>query len=258
MFWSACLNVSVLGESASKKRFQEPSTRYIDFIKFETIWNISVMWILCWAVANNSKSNWGFILCRKGSLYSPTPASVRDLIESIDEYIFIRSILSMVSVTMTSPQLGTVKKRKRDETTGKENTLRIKPVTILTDYLQDQRLSSSYAFIRILTRIDMKSRLASSITSEVNSKRRKSKAVTPVLTAASVPNSPLVPASPVSETPKSAGYQSSSRCHICFRSQGITLKIYECPLCEKGMCQICTRTCTLCEEERCSKCCVEE
>jgi hypothetical protein len=36
------------------------------------------------------------------------------------------------------------------------------------------------------------------------------------------------------------------------------LRISKCVICEKGMCQVCTRECIVCEEERCSRCCVEE
>ena len=36
------------------------------------------------------------------------------------------------------------------------------------------------------------------------------------------------------------------------------MRISKCGICGKGMCQICTRECIVCEEQRCSKCCVEE
>ena len=35
------------------------------------------------------------------------------------------------------------------------------------------------------------------------------------------------------------------------------MNICECGICEKGMCQVCTRQCIVCEEERCSRCCDE-
>jgi len=35
------------------------------------------------------------------------------------------------------------------------------------------------------------------------------------------------------------------------------LRIGQCEICEKGMCQVCTRQCILCDQLRCSKCCLE-
>ena len=56
------------------------------------------------------------------------------------------SVRSMVSMTMTSPPLGTLKKRKRDDLSGKENTLKLKPLAILTEYLQGQRYPGALSF----------------------------------------------------------------------------------------------------------------
>jgi hypothetical protein len=34
-------------------------------------------------------------------------------------------------------------------------------------------------------------------------------------------------------------------------------KISECGICDKGVCQVCTRQCIICDQLRCSKCCIE-
>ena len=94
-----------------------------------------------------------------------------------------------------------------------------------------------------------------------NKRRRSSDIQIPALTTTSLPNTPFasphLATSPTFST-ASAGHPPPTRCHVCFRAQGLTLRISECPVCEKGMCQVCTRQCIVCEQERCSKCCVEE
>lgn len=94
-----------------------------------------------------------------------------------------------------------------------------------------------------------------------NKRRRSSEILLPALTTTSLPNTPFAPphlaTSPTFST-ASTGHPHPTRCHVCFRAQGLTLRISECPVCEKGMCQVCTRQCIVCEQERCSKCCVEE
>src|SRR5271154_2633628 len=95
---------------------------------------------------------------------------------------------------------------------------------------------------------------------KLNIKKRRSTpstTITPALTTTFLPNTPF--ASPYLNTsPTFPPSTAHNRCHICFRSQGITNLITECGICEKGMCQVCTRKCIVCEEERCSRCCVEE
>ena len=175
----------------------------------------------------------------------------------------------MVSVTSTSPSLlGTPKKRKRDDLCGKENALRITPTSnlnILDHHDQDApRYSSTHiSSIHNINKIDAKPRQPS-FSTKLNTKRRRSTPITTLaLSTTSLPNtsfaSPHLVASPTFYSPTSAGRPTQpTRCHICFRAQGITLTIRECGVCEKGMCQVCTRKCIVCEEERCSRCCIEE
>jgi len=94
-----------------------------------------------------------------------------------------------------------------------------------------------------------------------NKRRRSSEIHLPALTTTSLPNTPFASphlvTSPTFST-TSTGQPPPTRCHVCFRAQGLTLRRNECPVCEKVMCKVCTRQCVACEQERCSKCCVEE
>jgi hypothetical protein len=176
----------------------------------------------------------------------------------------------MVSVTTTTspPPLGIFKKRKRDDNNnlGKENSVRIAQTwkSNLLDPQHDLRhqstpISSLSAYI-----LDAKPRRSSFSTQKLigNKRHRSTSSTTLALTTTSLPNtpfaSPLLNTSPTFQSPNSAGHRPPTRCHICSRPQGITLQITECPICEKGMCQVCTRNCISCELERCSKCCIEE
>ena len=169
----------------------------------------------------------------------------------------------MVSVTTHSPR-STLKKRKRDDLVigfGKENTPRISsPSTSWKPPHQDQ--STSHLSSIFNTCIDVKPRRTSVEQIKLSNKRRRAgEGHLPALTTTSLPNTPFASphlvTSPTFST-FSAGRAPPTRCHVCFRAQGLTLRISECPVCEKGMCQVCTRRCIVCEEERCSKCCVEE
>jgi len=88
-------------------------------------------------------------------------------------------------------------------------------------------------------------------------RRRPSPSATALLTS-SLPNTPFAsPSVAISDERFAPTRATPTRCHICGRSHGITLRVSECEICERGMCQVCTRTCIVCERERCSKCCVE-
>ena len=169
----------------------------------------------------------------------------------------------MVSVT-THSSPNTLKKRKRDDLVigfGKENAPRISsPSTSWKPTHQDQRTSHPSSIFN--TSIDVKPRRTSVEQIKLSNKRRRAgEGHLPALTTTSLPNTPFasphLATSPTFST-FSAGRAPPTRCHVCFRAQGVTLRISECPVCEKGMCQVCTRRCIVCEEERCSKCCVEE
>jgi len=168
----------------------------------------------------------------------------------------------MVSVT-THSSPNTLKKRKRDDLailSGKENTPRISSPSTSKPPHQDH--STSLLPTILTTRLDVKSRRTSVEQIKLTNKRRRSNEThLPALTTTSLPNTPFasphLASSPTFST-FSAGHVPPTRCHVCFRAQGVTLRISECPVCEKGMCQVCTRQCMVCDEERCSKCCVEE
>ena len=174
----------------------------------------------------------------------------------------------MVSVTTTSPSSpGTPKKRKREDVYGKENALRIPSTWDLNILDNNEQYSPRYpstgfSSVDNINKIDAKPRRPS-FSTKLNTKRRRSTPVTtPALSTTSLSNTPFAShhlvASPTFHSPNSVGQPTPpTRCHVCFRSQGITLNISECGICEKGMCQVCTRECIVCEEERCSRCCVE-
>jgi hypothetical protein len=99
-------------------------------------------------------------------------------------------------------------------------------------------------------------------TSSSSSASASSSSTPQALTSTSLPNTPFqspqtttFPTFP--STLRSAGPK-PLRCHICHRAEGVSLRVSECGLCERGMCQVCTRVCVACDRERCSKCCVEE
>lgn len=82
------------------------------------------------------------------------------------------------------------------------------------------------------------------------------------LTSTSLPNtpyqSPQTTTFPTFPSALRATGPKPLRCHICHRAEGVSLRVSECGVCERGMCQVCTRICVICERERCSKCCIEE
>jgi hypothetical protein len=108
--------------------------------------------------------------------------------------------------------------------------------------------------------LDGKSRRTSLSTQKVtsNKRRRSISSTQPGLPSTSLPNIPFTISSPTFPGSNSSGSYLPTRCHICLRPQGISPNISDCTLCGKRMCQVCTRECIICEENRCSKCCIEE
>ena len=163
----------------------------------------------------------------------------------------------MVSVTTSVPEVDHLKKRKRDDTPTKPNNHRI-PTEWLPENIDTSIRILPPALTILPLTIDGKKRSFSA----QKTKRRRSSASSnvPLVTSTSLPNTPY--ASPQVYSPatfRSPGVASGkpNRCHVCLRAAGPTFQISQCDICEKGMCQVCTRECIVCDQLRCSKCCIE-
>jgi hypothetical protein len=142
-----------------------------------------------------------------------------------------------------------LKKRKREEAVfGKENAVLLGPAfeaDATTKY-------ASTACVLLALIVDIsKLKRASLLSLKTPAKKHRR----PTPSPPSLTTAPNTPAQVPSPSPNKSIIH--TRCHVCSRARGFSLDITQCPLCRKGVCQVCRRQCAGCQEERCYHCCVE-